>query len=302
MKAIVYEKYGPPEVLKMTEIAKPVPKKDEVLIKVMATSVSAGDWRMRKANPPLARIAAGLFRPTRIKILGFELSGVVEDTGSDVTKFEIGDKVFAFLGFKFGGYVQYKCMKETAYIAPMPQGLRYEEAAVVPTSGITALSFIRDNAKVNAGQNVMIYGASGSVGTYAVQLAKYYGARVTAVCSTANVKMVGSLGADAVVDYKKQDFAATEERYDLVFDAVNKVSKKKAAPILKRGGRYISVHDSTSKISPAHLSDLRELIIAKKLKPVVDRVYNMDEIVAAHRYVEAGHKKGNVAVSIDHES
>ena len=300
MKAIVFEKYGPPEVLHLEEIDKPKPKDDEILVKVMATSVSAGDWRMRKPSPMLARLYNGLFKPKKIKILGFELSGIIEEIGVSVKRFKVGDRVFSYLGFKFGGYAEYKCINENSFVSLMPNNLSFEEAAVVPTSSITALSFIRDKAKVKSGQNTLIYGASGSVGTYALQLAKFYGAKVTAVCSTANLAMVKSIGADKVIDYKTQNFTDTEEKYDLVFDAVNKTSKKVCAAILNKSGRYVSVHDSTPKIFPEHLEFIKSLIEDEKLKPVIDQVYNMNEIVEAHKYVERGHKKGNVAVIISH--
>lgn len=300
MKAVMFERYGPPEVLKLVDIKKPIPKADEVLIKVMAATVSTGDWKMRKPSPFLARSINGLFKPRRIKILGFEISGIIEDVGKSVTMFKIGDKVFAFLGFKFGGYVQYKCMKENSFISQMPCNISFEEAAAVPAGASTALSFIRDNAKVKQNQKVLIYGASGSVGTYAVQLAKYFGADVTAVCSTDNVEMVRSLGADKVIDYKKEDFTDTDERYDLVFDAVAKSSKKVCRGVIKKEGRYISVHDRTSKITPKGLTFLRKLIEENNLRPVIDRIYNLEDTAKAHRYVEKGHKKGNVAISIKH--
>jgi NADPH:quinone reductase-like Zn-dependent oxidoreductase len=301
IKAVIFEKYGPPEVLKLVDIAKPTPKDNEVLIKVMATSVHTGDRKIRSASPFLARLYNGLFKPKRIRILGFEISGVVEQVGKAATKFETGDKVFAFMGFKFGGYVQYKCMDENGFVCKMPGNLSFEEAAVVPTSGLTALSFMRDNAKVKSGQNVLIYGASGSAGTYAVQLAKYYGAKVTAVVSTDKTSMAWELGADQVIDYKTQDFTDTDERYDLVFDAVNKSSKTACKKILKKTGRYISIHDSTAKVKPEGLVFLKARIEAGGIKPVVDRVYTMDEIVEAHRYVEQGHKMGNVAVKVEHD-
>ncbi len=299
MKAIVFDKYGPPEVLYIKEIDKPTQRDDEILVRVMATSVSAGDWRMRKPSPPLARLVNGLFKPKRIKILGFEIAGIVEEVGSKVVKFVKGDKVISFLGFKFGGYAEYKCLKENSFVTLMPNNLSFEEAAVVPTSSLTALSFMRDKVKVEKGQKILIYGASGSVGTYVIQLAKFYGATVTAVCSTANVDMVKSLGADNVVDYKLQDFTLTDDRYDLVFDAVNKTSKKACKNILKKSGEYISVHDKTPKIYPENLDFIKELIEKNKIRPVIDTVYEMEDIVKAHRHAESGHKKGNIAVIIN---
>lgn len=302
MKAIVYDRYGPPEVLQIKEIEKPVPEDREVLVKVYATSVTAGDWRIRKADPFMARMFNGLFKPRKIKILGFELAGDVESVGKDVTEFQAGDAVYAFCGFKFGGYAEYKCLPvngtaKTGLLSKKPVNLSYEEAACVPTGGISALLFLRKGG-IQYRKNVLIYGASGSVGTYAVQLAKYYGATVTGVCSTANLDLVKSIGADEVIDYTKENFAEKGDHYDLIFDAVGKTSKSKWCKALTKDGQFVSIHGS-EKFTLDTLDVLRELVETGKVKPVIDRQYLLEQVVEAHRYVEQFHKKGNVSVIID---
>jgi NADPH:quinone reductase-like Zn-dependent oxidoreductase len=296
MKAVVYERYGPPDVLHLQDIDKPKPRPNEVLIKVYSTTVTAGDWRMRKAEPFLVRIFGGLFKPTRVKILGFELAGVVEEVGREVRSFKKGDSVFASCGFKFGAYAEYRCLPESNKIALKPSNMSYDEAAAVPIGGLTAIRLLRE-AKPKSGDNALIYGASGSVGTFAVQLAKYFGANVTAVCSTSNLDLVRSLGADKAVDYTKEDFTRLDDRFDIIFDAVGKTSKSKCAPLLKAGGKFITVA-SSPKENPDDLVKLREIIEAGHLKSAIDRKYKLEQIREAHVYVEQFHKKGNVVVTV----
>jgi NADPH:quinone reductase-like Zn-dependent oxidoreductase len=296
MKAVVYEKYGSPDVLELKDIPKPIPKDNELLVKIISTTVTAGDWRMRKADPFLARLFNGLFKPSRVKILGFDLAGIVEEVGSKVNSFKKGDEVFAWCGLKFGAYAEYKCVPENEFVAMKPSNISFDEAAAAPTGGLTALRFLR-MAAPSSGQDVLIYGASGSVGTYAIQIAKDYGARVTAVCSTDNIDLVKSLGADEVIDYKKQDFTKTSTRFDVVFDAVGKISKSACKPIMKAGARYVSVTGSP-KTTKDDLQILKQLLETGNVRSVIDRKYSLEQIREAHIYVEGFRKKGNVVVGV----
>ncbi|MFX0203313.1 MAG: NAD(P)-dependent alcohol dehydrogenase [Candidatus Hodarchaeota archaeon] len=319
MKAVVFEKYGPPEVLQMKEVEKPTPKANEVLVKIHATSVTAADWRMRKPDPFLVRMTNGFFRPKKFNILGIELAGEIEAVGNAVTLFKPGDQIFGTTGFTFGAYAEYVCIPEDGSITQKPANLSFGEAAVVPVGTDTAFFFLRTQGNIQDGQKVLIYGASSSVGSYAVQLAKYYGTEVTAVCSTSNLDWVKDLGADTVIDYKKEDFTKSGETYDVIFDAVGKLSLFGSMKALKEGGVFLdAVHmlrrsvqakfatmRSSKKIlggiAPGLVEDLvffKELIESGKLKPVIDRSYPIEEVAEAHRYVETGRKKGNVIIKI----
>lgn len=301
MKAIICTKYGPPNVLQLQNIEKPKPKKNEVLVKIHATSVSTGDCRIRGFNSPLLfwipmRIILG-FRKPRKPILGVELSGEIEDIGTDVTQFKKGDPVFALTELNLGGYAEYTCVHESGLIALKPTNVTYEEAAVIPFGGTSALHFLR-KGQIKKGQRVLIYGASGSVGTAAVQLAKYFGATVTAICSSSNFDLVTALGADNVIDYMKEDFTKRGEHYDIIFDAVGKYNKSLCTDALMPNGKYVSVNGMMAKVSKEDMNLLKQLAETEKLKPVIDRTYRLEEIAEAHIYVEKGHKKGNVSITL----
>ncbi len=305
MKAAVYTKYGPPEVLSVRDVEKPVPRDNELLVRVHASTAAVGDWRMRKPDPFLARLFNGLFRPVRVNIPGLELSGDVEAVGKDVRLFKPGDSVFAFTGFDARANAEYRCLAEKTakardgLVALKPSTMNHEEAASLPLGGLTALRFLR-KAKVKAGDRVLVYGASGSVGTFTVQIAKHFGAEVTGVCSGSNAELVRSLGAGEVVDYTKEDFTSGGRVYDLVFDTVGKLSASNGRRALKPGGHYLSVMSSI-KLEMGDLEELKEFAEKDSLRSVIDRIYPLEQIAEAHRYVEDGHKRGNVVITMDRE-
>lgn len=309
MKAVICTKYGPPEVLKLTEVEKPTPKNNEVLIKIHATTVHIGDTKIRSFKPGLGPVKDFLFKPImrilvgfkgpRKNILGMELAGEIESIGKKVKLFKKGDKIFAGTGMGFGAYAEYKCMSEKGTLAKMPVNMSFAEAATVINGGITALFPLR-KANIKKGQKVLIYGASGSVGTFAVQIAKYYGAEVIGVCSTVNLELVKSLGADTVIDYTKEDFTQNGVLYDVIYDAVGKIQPSKRKKSLKKTGTFINVLalGGGLVIKVEDIIFLKELIEGGHLKAVIDREYSLDQIVEAHTYVDKGHKKGNVVITV----
>lgn len=305
MKAIVYTRYGSPDVLHAQEVKTPVPKDNEVLIRIHSTTVTAGDVRMRSfAFPalawPIVRIMYGVRRP-RNTILGHEFAGEIESVGKGVQKFRKNDQVFGSTGLSSGTYAEYMCLPEDGTLATKPPNMTYEEAAAIPVGGLTALYFLR-KGNVHAGQKVLIHGASGSVGTYGVQISKSLGAEVTGVCSTKNVELVKSLGADKVIDYTEEDPTKTGTLYDVIFDAVGKTSHSHYKESLTPDGVYVTVAKGVAKERAEDLVFLRELIAAGELKPVIDRRYVFEQISEAHHYVESGHKTGNVVITLKHSN
>lgn len=323
MRAIVYERYGPPDVLQLKELPKPVPNDDEVLIRSRATTVNSGDWRVRSLDVPagfglLSRLALGIFGP-RQKILGAELAGQIESVGKNVTKFKVGDEVFAFPGIRMGSHVEYKCMPEDGPLALKPPNLTFDEAATLSFGGTTALDFLR-RGQLKKGERVLVNGASGAVGTAAVQLARHFGADVSAVCSGANAGLVESLGANRVIDYTKEDFAATGETYDVIVDTAGTAPFSRCRNSLKEGGRLLMVLGRLSDLLKApwlsmigsrkavggtatgRAEDLRYLAAlaeSGEFRPVIDRRYPFERMAEAHAYVDTGRKRGSVVVTLD---
>lgn len=317
MKAAVYTEYGSPEVLQIKEMAKPLPKDNEVLVKIHATSVTSGDTRLRRADPFAVRFIFGLFKPKK-PVLGGVLSGEIEAVGKNVTKFKVGDPVFGSTSMDFGAYAEYISMPETGALAIKPENLSHEEAAALPFGGATALHFLQ-KANIQPGQKVLIYGASGAIGTAAVQIAKYFGAEVTGVCSTTNIEMVKSIGADHVIDYTKTDFSKNGIQYDVVYETVNKAPVASCIAAVKKNGTLllgaamlpqmlrgawtsatgnIKVVFGTVFGTAEQIGFLQKMVEEGKLKAVIDKNYDLAQIAAAHAYVDKGHKKGNVVIRV----
>jgi len=319
MKAIVYEKYGPPDVLFLKEVEKPIPKDNEVLIKVYSSTVSPMDFRFRQGKTLIARFMSGLSKPkSSATILGVEFAGEVEAVGKDVKLLKQGDQVWG--GGQPGGHAEYSCWPEEK-VGLKPENMSYEQAAGVPFCGTTVLYFLKEKGKIQDGQKVLINGASGGVGMFAVQLAKYWGAEVTGVCSTANLEMVQSLGADHVIDYTKEDFTENGKIYDIIFDAVGKRSFSQCKKSLKSGGYYLNTVATPSLLiqtlwtsmigdkkvffgmgpcTSKELDTLKDIVKAGAMKTVIDRTYPLGETAEAHKYAEKGHAKGKVVITIEH--
>jgi len=317
MKAVVYIQYGSPDVLQVKQVEKPTPKKNEILIRIKATAVNSGDWRLRKADPFAVRFIFGLLRP-KISILGSVFSGEVESIGDDVNYYKVGDFVFGHTNMSFGSYAEYICMLDNASMAIKPANISHTEAAVIPFGGVTALHFIK-KAMIKPRQKVLVVGASGAVGSAAVQIAKSFGADVTGVCGASNIALVKSIGADKVIDYTKEDFTKNGETYDVIFDAVKAIALPRSIKSLNKNGimilsaagisemlqgLWISM-TSNKKVLTGVISHkaediafLKELIEKDKFKSVIDRTYPLEKIAEAHAYVEKGHKKGNVAIEV----
>lgn len=320
MKAIIYNQYGTPDVLQLCEIAKPVPANDEVLVKIKASSVTNADCYMRRADTFFSRLVLGLFKPKkRYRILGTEFSGIIEEIGAEVKNWKSGDEIFGFRGFGTGCYAEYKCIKATGSLVLKPWNMSFEEAVSFVDGATTAYFFLNEKAKIQSGQKILINGASGSIGTFAVQLAKYFGAEVTGVCSTKNIELVKSLGAGKVIDYTKEDFTQGRESYDIIFDTVSKSSFHKCKKVLSEHGLYVDTKFSLARIIQSlwtgwfcrkkvifgmsvnkseALNLIKELVEKEQLKTVIDQYFDLDKIAEAHAYVESGHKKGNVVVRV----
>jgi NADPH:quinone reductase-like Zn-dependent oxidoreductase len=313
MKAIICTRYGPPEVLQLREVEKPTPKDDEVLVKIHATAVTASDIFIRSSQIPIRfripmRLMLGLTKP-RKSIIGLVLAGEIESIGKDAKRFRIGDQVYGLTGFGLGAYAEYKCMKETdsthGCLAIKPINLSYEEATVAAYGGLLAFQYV-EKGNIQRGQKVLIYGASGTSGTMAVQLANHLGARVTGVCSSTNLELVRSLGAEAVIDYTEVNTLDPGVQYDFVLDAVGKMKTSKLKVACKKAlapkGRYVSIDDGNLMLDSKRLASIKELVEAGHVRPIVDKCYRFEEIVEAHRYVGKGHKKGGVAVAVARSS
>lgn len=317
MKAAVYTTYGKPDVIRIIDVPKPTPKDNEVVVNVKATTVTSGDWRMRAGDPFVMKVYNGLFKIKRT-ILGHEFSGVVESTGKNVTRFKRGDSIFGTTGEGAGAHAEYVAVPADGVIINKPATIADEHAAALPIGALTALFFLR-KAEIQPGQKVLIYGTSGSVGTYAVQLAKHFGAEVTGVCSTTNLELVRSLGANNVIDYHKEDFTLIGKEYDVIFDAVGKASFGRAKKVLKQNGVYLTVamnltlilqaimHSITgkyrlisevSKMTAEELQFITRLVELGELKPVIDCIYSLSDIQTAHKHAQTGHKKGNIVIKL----
>ncbi|MCU7875149.1 MAG: NAD(P)-dependent alcohol dehydrogenase [Candidatus Thiodiazotropha sp. (ex Lucinoma borealis)] len=321
MKAIAWTKYGAPEVLKLIELEKPSPKKDEVLIKVHASSVTAGDCRLRAFKVPMGfwlptRLAFGLTKP-RNPIPGMDISGEIESIGKNVKLFKEGDKVYGTTGMRLGANAEYTCLSENAALVKKPNNISHEQAVAIIFGGLTAIHFLKDKANIQRGQKILVNGASGAVGTASIQLAKYFGAEVTAICSTSNIELIASLGAKKVIDYTKEDFTKNNETYDVILDAVGNLSLLQCKKSLKKQGKLILINTGlltnllsiirrnlicgVAGESKEGLDFLRERIEAGDIEAVVDKIYPLEQTAEAHRYVDTGHKKGNVVISVGHK-
>lgn len=318
MKAIAWTKYGPPEVLNIIKIKKPHPKSDEVLIKIHSSTVTAGDVRLRSFNIPVGfwlptRLVFGLLKPRKL-IPGMDVSGVIEAVGQDVTLFKVGDSVYGTAGIHMGAYAEYICLPEKSALVEKPKNVTHQEAVAIPFGGLTALHFLKNKAGIQKGQKLLINGASGSVGTASIQLAKYLGADVTGICSTDNLNLIKSLGADHVIDYTQEDITKLSEVYDVILDTVGNLSLGRSRHLLKKNGKFISINaDLLTNLSSIFqknliagvagedkegLEFLKQLAESGDMKAVIDKIFSLEDSVEAHRYVDKGHKKGNVVILI----